>query len=91
MRVQGPLEVAEDDPRLGVGRDLDGAHAQALDGFQDAEVGGGLDGDRIPRPGHRAQAEVEGLDPTARDDEVLRRDAAAEPGRVARDLPAQLQ
>src|SRR6185369_14242376 len=59
--LQTRFQLVEADAMTGEGRDFTDAHAERLDDLQDAEEGGGLDGDDVTGFGDRAQAEVEGF------------------------------
>ena len=75
--VDGVAQFVEADALARRGRDLERAEVEALDDFEETEVGGRLDRDGVAGLGDGAQAEVERLGAAGGDDEFVVRERHA--------------
>ena len=89
MRADGAREPIEIHALLRVGGDLDDFHAERGGGSENAEVRGAFHRDDVAGFGHGAEAQIDGLQGTAGDHDVIWRKLATGVRGAARNLPPQ--
>ena len=89
LSFENVLQDIQPDAVLGVGGDFQGAQGQGLEDVQDAEVGGGFDGDDVSRFGYGPETEHEGFGGAAGGDDVCGGDDGPAFEHAFADLAAQ--